>query len=258
MFLMLFTSGVFAQPVSICKTRKVSKEITKTETSTINKTHITNSTEIFNHDKWNTLLQKYVSDLGRVNYKKLKNNPDLLKSYITLLGENAPNNSWSKEAKLTYWINAYNALTVDLIIRNYPLKSIKDIKGPWKQRLWKLGETWYNLNDIEHEILRKMDEPRIHFAIVCASVSCPKLLNEAYTTSDLESQLTHVTKEFLADSLRNNITENNIKLSKIFNWFAKDFKRNGSLIGFLNQYTEIEIAKNARKSFKDYNWDLNE
>jgi len=201
---------------------------------------------------------EHVSNTGNVNYKGFKNNRKEHLNYIALLGKFMPNSNWSKEDKLAYWINVYNTLTVDLILRNYPLKSIKDIKTPWEQRLWKLGEKWYNLNEIEHQILRKMDEPRIHFAIVCASYSCPKLLNKAYTAKNLEAQLTEATRNFLKDPERNNLTENNIKLSKIFKWFAKDFKTNGSLIDFLNTYSDITIVKNAKKSYKDYNWDLNE
>lgn len=214
--------------------------------------------EAFDHSSWNVLLQKHVSNTGNVNYKGFKNNRKEHLNYIALLGKFMPNSNWSKEDKLAYWINVYNTLTVDLILRNYPLKSIKDIKTPWEQRLWKLGEKWYNLNEIEHQILRKMDEPRIHFAIVCASYSCPKLLNKAYTAKNLEAQLTEATRNFLKDPERNNLTENNIKLSKIFKWFAKDFKTNGSLIDFLNTYSDITIVKNAKKSYKDYNWDLNE
>jgi len=214
--------------------------------------------EAFNHDAWNTLLQNNVSETGNVNYIAFKNNPTDLRDYIVSLGENIPNKDWTKEDKLVYWINAYNALTVDLIIRNYPVKSIKDIKDPWDQRLWKLGKKWYNLNEIEHEILRKMEEPRIHFAIVCASFSCPKLQNEAFTASKLEAQLTSATKEFLADTNRNEIASGRIKISKIFQWFSKDFKQDGDLIDFLNKYSETEISSNAKKSYKDYNWDLND
>ena len=216
------------------------------------------TTEKFNHQAWHDLLQKYVSNKGQVNYKGLKNNRKALLNYITVLGKNIPNDSWAKADKLAYWINAYNAFTIDLILQNYPLKSIKDIKNPWKQRLWKLGSKWYNLEEMEHQILRKMDEPRIHFAIVCASFSCPKLQNEAFTASNIESQLTLATKDFLNDSSRNMISKNSLELSKIFQWFAKDFKQNGSLIDFLNQYSTIEISAKAKKSFKDYNWDLNE
>ncbi|MEP1486962.1 MAG: DUF547 domain-containing protein [Algibacter sp.] len=228
---------------------------------TTNKTPITEhdtTLETFNHSSWNTLLKKYVSNTGHVNYKGFKTNRNDLLNYITSLSKNTPTASWSKEEKLAYWINAYNAMTVDLILRHYPVKSIKDIKNPWDQRFWKLGDKWYNLNEIEHDILRKMNEPRIHFGIVCASFSCPKLLNEAFTASNLEDQLTEVTKGFLADSERNIISENNIQISKIFNWFAKDFKQNGSLIDFLNQYSTIKISAKAKKTFKDYNWGLNE
>lgn len=214
--------------------------------------------KITSHDKWNELLKKHVSESGNVDYKKFKTDRYKLSVYLKYLSENMPTDKWQKRHKLAYWINAYNAMTIDLILRHYPVKSIKDIKKPWEQRYWKLGDKWYNLNEIEHQILRKMDEPRIHFAIVCASVSCPKLLNKAYTSSNLEAQLTQATKDFLNDSNRNEISQNNIKLSKIFQWFAKDFKQNGTLIDFLNKYTEIKISDNAKSSFKDYNWDLNE
>ncbi|MFI1745279.1 DUF547 domain-containing protein [Thalassobellus sediminis] len=231
------------------------KNMINTETPEIK--HNTNS-KTFNHKTWNDLLQKHVSKEGNVNYKAFKSNRKSLTAYITLLSQKLPDENWTKENKLAYWINAYNAMTVDLILRNYPIKSIKDIKNPWKQRLWKLGNKWYNLEDIEHQILRKMNEPRIHFAIVCASYSCPKLLNEAYTASNLELQLTNATKNFLTDSKRNNITKNHLKLSKIFQWFSKDFKQDSSLIDFLNKYSEIKISNKAKTSFNDYNWSLNE
>ncbi|MDO7170827.1 DUF547 domain-containing protein [Mariniflexile sp. AS56] len=209
------------------------------------------------HSSWTTLLKKHVSNTGEVNYKTFKADQKELTTYISYLSKNTPNASFSRGETLAYWINAYNALTIDLILRNYPIKSIKDIKDPWDQRLWKLGNTMYNLSDIEHEILRKMDEPRIHFAIVCASVSCPKLLNEAFTSKNLELQLTKATKDFLGDPQRNVITKNRLELSKIFQWFTKDFKQNGDLIDFLNQYTSVQISAKAKTSYKDYDWALN-
>ena len=213
------------------------------------------------HTLWNDLLQKHVSDAGQVNYKAFKTDKAKLLSYIqglNLIYTDASFTSLSREETLAFWINAYNALTVDLILKNYPIKSIKDIDKPWDQRFWELGDKWFNLSDIEHEILRKMDEPRIHFAIVCASVSCPKLQNTAFTASNLETQLTNATKEFLSDPERNELSENSIKISKIFQWFSKDFKQDGDIIDFLNQYSDVEISAKAKKSFKDYNWNLNE
>ena len=214
--------------------------------------------EAFNHSAWNDLLQKHVSNQGNVNYKGFKTEHPALKNYIQSLSENTPTQTWTKAEKLAYWINAYNALTIDLIVKHHPLKSIKNIDNPWEQRLWKLGDKWYNLEDIEHKILRKMNEPRIHFGIVCASVSCPKLQNTAFEVSKLEEQLTTATKEFLADSTKNNLSKNRIKISKIFKWFSSDFKENGSLVDFINKYSEIVISQNASKSYKDYNWNLNE
>jgi hypothetical protein len=210
------------------------------------------------HELWDDLLKKHVSKNGEVDYEEFKNDRIKLYNYYKVLNLGIPNETHSKEYTLTYWINAYNAMTVDLILRNYPLKSIKDIKDPWDQRLWKLGYKWYNLNEIEHDILRKMDEPRIHFAIVCASFSCPKLQNEAFTASNLEVQLSKATEEFLSDYERNNISENSLELSKIFQWFTKDFKQNGSLIDFLNQYSKVQISEKAKIKYKDYNWNLNE
>jgi hypothetical protein len=214
--------------------------------------------DVFNHNRWDKLLKKNVSETGNVNYKAFRENPIELSVYIDDLTHHTPTKDWKKEDKFAYWINAYNALTIDLIIRNYPLKSIKDIKDPWDQRLWQFGDKWYTLNDIEHQILRKMNEPRIHFAIVCASESCPKLQNEAFTASKLEEQLTRATKEFLNDTSKNEIAQNNLMLSKIFKWFKKDFEQNGSLIDFLNLYSDFQILSDAKKSFKAYNWDLND
>jgi hypothetical protein len=215
-------------------------------------------TAAFDHAIFNNLLKKHVTSDGNVNYNGFKSDSKTLQIYIDLLKTYQPIDSWAKEDKLAYWINAYNALTIDLILRNYPTKSIKDIKDPWDQRLWQLGKKKYNLNDIEHKILRKMNEPRIHFAIVCASVSCPKLQNGVFTALNLEKQLTNATKEFLTDPAKNELSENNIKLSKIFKWFKKDFEQNGSLIDFFNQYSKVSISNGAKKSYKDYNWDLND
>lgn len=261
------TTTVIEKKVDTVKTEINTKDIKNTEviaetnkTIAENKTSEivdTKTTEAFNHFIFNDLLQKHVSINGNVNYNGFKKDKTTLKNYISLLSQSMPNNSWTKEDQLAYWINAYNALTIDLILRNHPLKSIKDIKKPWDQRLWKFGEKWINLNDIEHQILRKMNEPRIHFAIVCASFSCPKLQNKAFIATDLETQLTKVTTDFLQDKNRNVISANSLKLSKIFKWFSKDFKTEGSIINFINQYLENKVNTTANISYLDYNWSLN-
>lgn len=259
LFLFVFTLTACGTSNRTTSKKRIAIEQTKESSPKIlAQNSIDTSSKKFNHMGWTNLLQKHVTNQGLVDYKGFKTNKKSLQDYLTTLNNHLPVATSTKEYTLAFWINAYNAMTVDLIIRNYPLKSIKDIKNPWEQHLWKLGGKWYSLNEIEHQILRKMKEPRIHFAIVCASYSCPKLLNEAYSASALEPQLNKATKGFLLDKERNNISQNKIEVSKIFKWFAKDFKSEDTLIDFLNKYSEINISKSAKKSYKDYNWNLNE
>ena len=218
---------------------------------------ISDNTTTIDHQEWNTLLEKHVSSTGKVDYVGFKNDIVALQSYLDILANNLPNKSGSKNATLAYWINAYNAFTVKLILDNYPVKSIKDIKKPWDQEFIMLENRAYSLGEIEHKILRKMNEPRIHFAINCASYSCPNLLNEAYTEAKMDKQLESLAVSFINDKTKNKITKEYIEISRIFNWFSGDFKKEGSLIDFLNRYSTVKINANAKIKFKDYNWNLN-
>lgn len=215
------------------------------------------SKEAFDHAGFNELLNNFVRLDGSVDYAQFTKNRTVLRLYIAQLGKQMPTEIWSHEDKLAYWMNAYNALTIDLIIRNQPIESIKDIKKPWKQSLWKLGGTLYNLNEIEHQILRKMGDPRIHFGINCASFSCPPLLNEAFTAKKVDLQLDTLAKKFVNDTQRNTITPELIRVSKIFNWFSKDFNQEGNLIDFLNTYADTKINSDAKVLYMDYDWKLN-
>jgi len=212
-----------------------------------------------NHKAWDVLLKKYVDENGFVNYKGFLNSKTELANYINYLSENVPNENWTIQEQLAYYINIYNALTVQLILDNYPVNSIKDISKPWDQTVITLNENNYSLGDIEHKILRKMNEPRIHFAINCASYSCPILLNEAFTASKLEQQLEQVTDSFINGN-KNETHPTNPKLSKIFKWYKKDFKVNGNadVIQFINQYSNVKINEDASIDYLDYNWDLNQ
>lgn len=211
-----------------------------------------------NHQKWNDLLKINVSVNGKVDYKSFKKQESSLDAYLLELSEQTPQKNWSKNATLAYWINVYNAFTIKLILLNYPIKSIKNLPNPWGKKFFTLANKKYSLEEVEHEILRKMNEPRIHFAINCASYSCPNLSNEAFTELKLETQLERVAKSFLNDSSKNSITATEVKISQIFDWFAPDFKKSGSLIDFLNKYSIIKINKNAKIKYREYNWNLNE
>lgn len=209
------------------------------------------------HSEWGILLKKYVNNNGDVNYKAFMKDKNALDTYINILSANSPTAKWSKNEKLAYYINLYNAATVKLILDNYPLKSIKDIKNPWDNSWIKIGNDTYSLGDIEHKILRKMDEPRIHFAINCASYSCPKLANIPFLASTLELQLKKATFDFVNDPSKNKITSEKLELSNIFKWFKGDFTNNGSLIDFLQPYTKLAINPKAKINYTDYDWSLN-
>jgi len=238
-------------PDSFPKSKEIKKTVKEPETSKI-------LYNVLTHIKWNRLLTKYVSSEGTINYKGFKEDEKALKSYLSVLRNNMPAKNWSKADKLAYWLNVYNAYTVKLIIDNYPVKSIKDIKKPWDLRFFRLGKKWYTLNDVEHQILRKMKDPRIHFGINCASFSCPPLSNKAFNSKNVDAALEKLTIAFINDPKRNTISANQIEISKIFSWFAKDFKKEGTIINFLNKYSNTKINTSAKKSFKNYNWDLNE
>jgi hypothetical protein len=210
------------------------------------------------YTNYNILLKNHVSNLGIVNYKGFIKDKKIFISFLSELSKNTPNPTWSKEKKIAYWMNVYNAFTIKLIIDNYPLKSIKEIKKPWDLLFIKIGKKHYSLNDIEHHILRKMNDSRIHFGINCASYSCPPLQNKAFRELTVNEDLDTLTSQFINDKNRNIISEQSIILSKIFKWFSKDFKKDGNLINYLNKYSNIRIESSAKKSFKNYNWSLNE
>lgn len=189
----------------------------------------------------------------------IKNNPEMLNDYIQLLRENSIKESWTRSQRLAYWINAYNAFTVKLIIDNYPINSIRDIDRPWGKKFIQLGDEKFSLNQIEHDIIRPtFQEPRIHFALVCAAISCPKLLNKAYLPESLDQQLDQQTRYFINKSGKNEITNNHVKISKLFKWYQKDFTTKGSLLDFLDQYTNISLSQSAKIDYLEYNWGLND
>ncbi|MBT9187437.1 DUF547 domain-containing protein [Zobellia russellii] len=210
------------------------------------------------HSTWNTLLKKHVDLTGNVDYKAFKADQATLTAYLDYLAHSVPSENWAKEEGLAYYINLYNAATVQLILNNYPTKSIKDIKDPWGKEWVKIGDESYSLGDIEHKILRKMDEPRIHFAINCASFSCPKLLTEAYTAQKLENQLQQASKDFVNDPTRNIISKEKLQLSNIFKWYKKDFTENGNLIDYIKNYSHTDIDQKANIKYLTYDWSLNE
>lgn len=223
------------------------------------------------HAIWNSLLKKHVNSAGYVNYNGFQADQAKLKSYLDIISKNAPSSSWSKDEKLAYWINAYNAFTVQLILDNADQKisSIKDIGSkikipfvntPWDVKFVKIGGKEMDLNNIEHGIIRKQfDDPRIHFALVCAAKSCPPLRNEAFVASKLSAQLDDQGRKFINDKSKNNISSpSKATLTKILNWYGGDFKKDGNtVIDWVNKYSTTKLNKNADISYMEYYWELN-
>jgi len=212
---------------------------------------------IISHSVFDTLLHRHVSE-GKVNYQGFQKDSVLFKRYTRTLKANHPGENWTKNEKMAYWINAYNAFTIELILKNYPVKSIKDISSPWDQNFIQIRENLYSLGNIEHEILRPMGDARIHFSIVCASYSCPELRSEAFRSKKLNAQLEDQAKAFVNDANRNKIAENKMEISEIFNWFSSDFDSEGGVEKFIRKYSDKTLADKIKMSYLDYNWKLNE
>jgi len=212
---------------------------------------------------------------SRVRYGQLKQNPDILNQYVKEIEAVTQSqfNGWTRDTQIAFLINAYNALTIKLILTKYPdLKSIKDLggffSGPWKVRFFTLFGEKQHLDHIEHGILRKdFSEPRIHFSLVCASIGCPALREEAFVPDRLDIQLTDATKRFLQDKDRNYIDENagTLYLSSIFKWFKGDFEKiKGSVERFVAPWMTEDVKLKQRVlnggldiEYLDYNWNLN-
>ncbi len=220
------------------------------------------------HERFTTLLQKHVSDGGLVDYQGFESERKALTTYLDLIQSTEPNDTWTKEEEIAYWINAYNAFTIELVLKHYPVKSIKDIGSsiqvpfvntPWDIKFIEIGGETYDLNNIEHGILRdKWEEPRVHFALNCASYSCPRLRNEAFDAKKLDEQLDDQARQFINDSFRNEISQKNAQLSKIFSWFRGDFKNVMPVRAFINLYADVKIEKDTEIEYKDYDWQLND
>jgi len=235
------------------------------------------SIDKIDHRLFDSLLQKYVNQRGDVDYAAWKRSAADLKalaSYLENLSQAEPRAAASRAAKLAYWINAYNALTLHGMLREYPTTSIRNhtSKLPFRYNIWKdlllhAGGGAYSLEDIEHKILRKMGEPRIHFAIVCASRGCPRLLNRAYTARSLERQLSENTRDFFANraNFRYDAARGQMQLSSILKWFAEDFgKSRVEQLRTIAPWLPTPAAQHAARSgrvgvsYLDYDWSINQ
>lgn len=227
------------------------------------------SPKVFAGDNWGELLQRHVVQ-GQVDYQGMIKDSVLLEEYLATL-EETDLKKMSAPEKLALFINGYNACTVRLILDNSTKEavvgSIKDIGGwfssPWDIRFCSIGGTEYTLDEIEHDVLRaKFSEPRVHFALNCASKGCPPLASEAYTATNIDEQLDKQVIGFVNDPDNNFVQGSTLYLSKIFDWYGKDFP-NGAY-NFVRTYASGKLLKQLSSSpdalpirYNKYDWSLN-
>lgn len=223
----------------------------------------------FSHELFDQVLQKYVNSQGRVNYAGLKSDPGTLESYLDLLAVNAPSDKATFRTGLAFWINAYNALTIKGVLDHYPTTSVRKIKlfgGFFSRIKFQVGGRSYTLDNIEHDIIRyEFGDPRIHFALVCASIGCPILENRAFVSETLEKQLDNATAKFINNPEKVRLDRENgvLYLSQIFEWYAEDFEdTHNSVIDFIANYlpeTDAAFLKReeVQLQYLEYDWRLN-
>ena len=241
------------------------------------------------HAAWHALLAKHVKPFNNgnasaVDYTAIKAEQAALKAYLGTLKavSEADYGKWSRPQRLAFLINAYNAFTVELILSKYPdLESIKDLgsvfSSPWKKKFFSLLGQERSLDDIEHGMIRApgaFDDPRIHVGVVCASIGCPMLRPEAFTPEKLDAQLDDGMKRFLADGTRNrhDAASGRLLVSKIFDWYGKDFEKGHKSYDSLKTIFARHAAQLAatpeaqakvrsgdyKLEFLDYDWKLND
>ena len=207
--------------------------------------------------EYNSFLSKYVSITGNVNYDEIYLNKTELENVITFFEKNIPTEKATKEEKLVYWINSYNIHTIKLVIENYPVNAINEVKDCWKINFINYKGITISLDYVENEILRKLNEPRIHFAINSASISSPIISNEAFESSTVDKQLTNATRFFINDATKNQIATEKATLSKVFDWYKTDFTSSETIIDFVNKYSLTKLTPTAVVEYNEFNFGLN-
>lgn len=224
------------------------------------------NTQTIDHHPWQDILNQYLLVNGEntlFSYNKVTSSDSKkLNQYIQSLAQKDPR-ILNKREQYAYWVNLYNAITVQIILENYPVSSITKIGGifsfgPWDEKRLTITNQKVSLNDIEHRILRPIwQDPRTHYAVNCASLGCPNLQPKAFTSSNSEQLLSKAESSFIQSSKGVNIQGETVILSSIYDWFADDFGGKEKVWKYL-QGKKPELKNKRLKITYEYNWDLNE
>jgi hypothetical protein len=225
---------------------------------------------LFDHSGWDSVLKKHVSEIGEVDYAAIKRDSAALDSYVSALAASSPENKPdmfpSREHQLAYWLNAYNALVTRAVANAYPTKSVRDLGflfSFFRRDDHTVGGRKMSLDDIEHGTIRKQfGDPRIHFAVVCASISCPRLSRDAFTGERVNAQLDAAARRFFSErrALLIDPTRNLVTLSKLLEWYKGDFEAAGGVLAFVRKYAPDPkaIPENPSVRYFSYDWAIND
>jgi len=217
----------------------------------------------FPHEALDRVLKRFVDEQGRVDYPALTADRTELERYMVALAQTSPDKdsaAFPTDAdRLAYWINAYNATVLYAVTAQPALTSVGDNKYKFfALTRYVFGEAATSLYALENFIIRRrFDEPRIHFALNCASTGCPKLPAEAFMPNQLQNQLARETRAFCADPKKVRLHDGRIELSKIFEWYADDFEKDGGAVAFCQKWGRSDLPGDAEIQFVPYDWSLN-
>ena len=216
---------------------------------------------------WNILLRHHVTPDGRLDYETLLNEEEQLYTYLQNLRKIKPaEQGWTIEETEAFWLNTYNAAAANLVLENYPVASINDIrikvvggyKSPWEAPVVNVGGQSYSLNQIEREMLRdQYHDARVHFALMYGAASEAPMLPEAYDGARLNQQLDEQTRRFLNDTSFNQVAPQHVQLSALFQSYAADFGSEAQIIAFINRYVSVPVLPTAKVEYLSFSWALN-
>ena len=212
--------------------------------------------QVIDFSEYDTFLKKHVSSKGVVDYDRIIKDMKDINVIAYNFSKISPNKSWTEAEVKTYWINVYNVNIMKLLAENYPIKSINYIREPFKVKFIDFDGEKISLDYIENDILRALEDPRIHFALYSTAISSPVLKGTAYYANSIDYDLDVATSNYINDATKNTLGTATSQLSKIFEWYFTDFIGPITIVQFINKYSNTKINDNTKLTFSEFDWNL--